>query len=431
MGLELQTQHLTAAPAHWQWTRLSRVVQFKNGADYKTVETGEPGYPVYGSGGLFRWANSWLHNGPSVLFGRKGTIDRPLYVEGKFWTVDTMFYTVPDVSVIHPKFLYYWATRFPFAKYKSNTALPSMTQSDLGSESLALPPMSEQQKIVEFLDHETAEIDAFIDDLLSAGNLIEERWEALLVELVQQGSDNGVELIDTGLETWPVAPNTWQISRLKNSVKDAKNGAWGLYAHHDEVTVRCIRVADFDKKSARIHALNPTERSYSADTIKSQSLECGDLLIEKSGGGPTTLVGNVVIYEGAGGDMYSNFTARIQVPSGYDPLYVLYLHRSLYLLSLTSRSIKQSTGIQNLDMTRYLNEDVYFPSLREQRSIAREVDWQRLQSEEAQENIYRAIDLVRERRSALITAAVTGQIDVTQKRKPVAEVLEDEVGVRV
>ena len=150
---------------YWTRTRLSRVVSFRNGADYKHVEVEGPGYPVYGSGGRFKWAGSWMHDGPSVLFGRKGTVDRPLYVDGKFWTVDTMFYTVPNTSLVYPRFLYYWATQIPFDMYMSNTALPSMTQSDLGSLRLRLPPLEEQRTIADYLDHETAEIDAFIADL--------------------------------------------------------------------------------------------------------------------------------------------------------------------------------------------------------------------------------------------------------------------------
>src|SRR5699024_6684031 len=130
------------------------LVKFGNGQDYKDVETSDGGYPVYGSGGEFRRATRYLHDGESVLFGRKGTIDRPLYVSGKFWTVDTMYYTIPRPHV-HAKYVYYAATTIPFDLYSTNTALPSMTSGHLKAHRIPLPPLDEQRVIADYLDQET------------------------------------------------------------------------------------------------------------------------------------------------------------------------------------------------------------------------------------------------------------------------------------
>jgi type I restriction enzyme S subunit len=96
-----------------------------NGSDYTAVEVDSGGYPVYGSGGEFRRASDYLFEGESVLFGRKGTIDRPLYVNGRFWTVDTMFYTDIDTRTLLPRFAYYWATTLPYGEWATDTALRS------------------------------------------------------------------------------------------------------------------------------------------------------------------------------------------------------------------------------------------------------------------------------------------------------------------
>lgn len=147
-------------PDHWQVYRLKFTARIKNGQDYKIVEADE-GYPVIGSGGQFAWANSYLHDGESVLFGRKGTIDKPLYLNGKFWTVDTMFYTqIKDVII--PRFLYFSALCFPFEFYSTQTALPSMTQQDLGNHTLAVPPIPEQLAIVDHIDREISKVDALM-----------------------------------------------------------------------------------------------------------------------------------------------------------------------------------------------------------------------------------------------------------------------------
>lgn len=147
-------------PASWWIYRLKFTARIKNGQDYKLVES-ESGYPVMGSGGQFAYANTYLHDGESVLFGRKGTINKPLYMNEKFWTVDTMFYTQIK-PVITPKFLYHCAVGFPFEYYSTQTALPSMTQQDIGNHPLAIPALNEQRQIVDYIETETAKLDTLI-----------------------------------------------------------------------------------------------------------------------------------------------------------------------------------------------------------------------------------------------------------------------------
>lgn len=107
---------------------LQYLVRLRSGQDYKHVADDAGEIPVIGSGGPFAAASAHLYDGESVLFGRKGTIDRPLHVNGKFWTVDTMFYTELSPAVFG-RWLYYWATTIPFSLYSTDTALPSMTSS--------------------------------------------------------------------------------------------------------------------------------------------------------------------------------------------------------------------------------------------------------------------------------------------------------------
>lgn len=152
---------MTNPPPTWRRSQLRHLVKIKNGADYRAVEVSEGGYPVYGSGGQFRRANSYLHDGASVLFGRKGTVNKPLLVSGKFWTVDTMFYTVIGSSV-DPRFLHYAAATIPYEYYQTNTAVPSITQTDLAGHRIAVPDIAEQERIADYLDRETAQIDALI-----------------------------------------------------------------------------------------------------------------------------------------------------------------------------------------------------------------------------------------------------------------------------
>lgn len=147
-------------PQHWKVKKLKTFARIKNGLDYKSVES-EKGYPVYGSGGQFSYASSFLYKGEAILLGRKGTIDKPLYVNEAFWTVDTMFYAICSTAVV-TKFVYYCATTIPFSFYSTATALPSMTQKDLMNHKFSIPSFSEQQAIVCYIDSKTQEIDNVI-----------------------------------------------------------------------------------------------------------------------------------------------------------------------------------------------------------------------------------------------------------------------------
>ena len=144
-------------PQHWEVKKLKYIGKIKNGMDYKHVEA-ESGYPVIGSGGQFTFASKYIYDGEAVLLGRKGTIDKPLYINDKFWTVDTMFYCICK-RLYSTKFIYYCAITIPFHYYSTATALPSMTQSDLNNHKFAMPSLSEQIEIVDYLETTIAKFD--------------------------------------------------------------------------------------------------------------------------------------------------------------------------------------------------------------------------------------------------------------------------------
>ncbi|WP_244972931.1 restriction endonuclease subunit S [Francisella philomiragia] len=138
-------------PEHWLMGRLKNVLKIRNGKDYKHVEVEANGYPVYGSGGIFKLSSEYLYDGESILFGRKGTVDKPIIVKGKFWTVDTMFYTELRINTCI-KYIYAQAKLFPFNLLSTSTALPSMTQEDLSELEFIIPPLTEQKQIADYLD---------------------------------------------------------------------------------------------------------------------------------------------------------------------------------------------------------------------------------------------------------------------------------------
>lgn len=154
-------------PEHWEIRLFKNVMKIRNGRDYKHIEADEEdelSYPVIGSGGPFAYAKQAMYSGEVLFLGRKGTIDRPLYWNGAFWTVDTMFYAIPTKKTCC-RYMYYLSLGFPFWKIGTQTALPSMTQTALNNIVLCQPPLSEQQAIATYLDEKCTKIDAIVENL--------------------------------------------------------------------------------------------------------------------------------------------------------------------------------------------------------------------------------------------------------------------------
>ncbi|WQW72294.1 restriction endonuclease subunit S [Helicobacter pylori] len=149
-----QRKRLKGFNQAWQRVRLGDILTLKHGRDYKNFKLGN--IPVYGSGGYMLSINNFLHNGESVCIGRKGTIDKPIYLNGKFWVVDTLFYSYSFKKSI-PKFIFYAFSIIKWSNYNEATGVPSLTKMTISNIEIPLPPLDEQiaiANILSALDHE-------------------------------------------------------------------------------------------------------------------------------------------------------------------------------------------------------------------------------------------------------------------------------------
>lgn len=208
-------------------------------------------------------------------------------------------------------------------------------------------------------------------------------------------------------------PAHWEVKRLKDTVTTCQNGIWGAEPNGGGDDIACIRVADFDRTRNRVIDNELTMRSISPTEQKGRLLQRNDLLLEKSGGGVQQLVGTVVLYTLEHQAVCSNFVARMSVAHGNDSNYLCYLHAALYDGHLNIRSIKQTTGIQNLDSNAYLNEKVGLPRLEEQHVIAAFLDCETAKIDALVAKKERQIELLQEKRTAIISQAVIKGLDPT------------------
>ena len=126
------------------------VLKIKSGRDQKQIMCNDGKYPILGTSGVIGRTNNFLYNKPSVLIGRKGTIDKPQYMETPFWTVDTLFYS-EIFCKNSPKYIYYSFQNINWKKYDESTGVPSLSCSTIENIDYLVPNIEEQTKIAKFL----------------------------------------------------------------------------------------------------------------------------------------------------------------------------------------------------------------------------------------------------------------------------------------
>ena len=144
-----------------KWKDILHIVSGKN---QKAVENPNGKYPIYGSGGLMGYADDYLCEAGTTIVGRKGTINRPIFVTEPFWNIDTAFGITPDKGLV-PKYLYYFCVHFNFMPLDKSTGRPSLAKSDLLKIEMPVPPLPEQERIVARIEELFSQLDAGVETL--------------------------------------------------------------------------------------------------------------------------------------------------------------------------------------------------------------------------------------------------------------------------
>lgn len=220
------------------------------------------------------------------------------------------------------------------------------------------------------------------------------------------------EMKDSGVEWAKEIPEHWNLSRIKFVIETRKGGAWGDEPKNTNVSCICLRIADFDYNKLKFSIKNENEytyRGYRAKTIKQLELKQGDLLIEKSGGGEKTPVGRVVLFDNSFKALFANFMDKLSVNKDIIvPKFLNYWFSSFYQSRINTLYIKQTIGIQNLDLTSMLaKEKVFYPSVNEQQNIANYLDNKCSEIDSLTADIEKQISLLEDYKKSIITEAVT------------------------
>ena len=295
---------------------------------------------------------------------------------------------------------------------------PAINASEIGMLSISFPPLLEQRAIAAFLDRETKKIDTLVAKKRTLIERLKEERTALITHTVTRGLPPeaaraaGLEphpkLKSSGVEWLGEVPTHWEVKKLKNVCsQSALYGANVSSIHYEEEGVRFLRTTDISDEGV----LKNGSVFIHPDLIRGYMLNDGDLLLSRSG-----TVGRSFLYESQyhGPCSYAGYLVRFVPASGVLPKY-LFLFTQTQAFHNFLQVMAISSTIENVNGEKYANASFCIPPLLEQRAIADFLDRETTKIDMLMTKIKTAIERLQEYRSALITAAVTGKIDVQEE----------------
>ncbi len=323
------------------------VLTIINGKNQRDVECEDGAYPIYGSGGIMGYASKYLCEAETVIIGRKGTINKPIFVKTPFWNVDTAFGLSANRELLNPNYLYYFCEKFDFEALNTTVTIPSLTKANLLKIEIPLPDLSEQQKIVDILDK--------ISDLIA----MRKKQLQKLDDLVKS---RFVEMFGDPITN----PRGLPIHQLGNHIIFLTSGSRGWSQYFTDTGEYFITIKNV--KGCRISLENvqhvmPPQNAEAART----RVEEGDLLISITADlGRTGVVSNEIAAHGA--YINQHLTCIRLDRKVLHPLYVAY-----YLESAAGKEqfdAKNQNGVKaGLNFNAINSLHLLIPSMSEQKDF--------------------------------------------------------------
>lgn len=316
------------------------VLEIRNGRNQKNVENPDGKYPIYGSGGIMGYADDYICEADTVIIGRKGNINNPIFVEEPFWNVDTAFGLSAKREVLLPRYLYYFCRNFDFERLNKAVTIPSLTKSDLLKIEIELPSMENQQKVVDKLSKIEQIIQMRKQELQGIDKLIKARF---------------VEMFGDPVEN----PYSWPVDNLTN-FGECKNG---LNFHTDDsgVVIHCLGVGDFKDLSLIDDTSKLPTISLNEMPSDDYLLTNGDIVFVRSNGNKALVGRSVVVYPDNIPTTFSGFCIRFRIQN--PDILSSYLLRVLKTDSMRKKMTGRGANIQNLNQKILATLKIPIPAL--------------------------------------------------------------------
>ncbi|MBG3877462.1 restriction endonuclease subunit S [Desulfovibrio oxamicus] len=397
---------LGEVPSHWNMISLKRIANLKSGTTISPDLIEEKGtYPVYGGNGLRGYTHSYTHDGFYPLIGRQGALCGNLnYASGKFWASEHAI-VVTKTSTLSEKWLGELLRAMKLGQYSISAAQPGLSVEVITCLRIPIPPVSEQSLIASFLDHETAKIDALIAEQQTLIELLKEKRQAVISHAVTKGLDPNAPMKDSGMTWLGNVPQHWTVLHLKRTFLSYDYGISEPLFPDGGIAV--LRMGNIQDGKIIYDDIKYTEHTPSELLLANE-----DLLFNRTNS--LELIGKVGLF--IGNDKYptsfASYLVRIRMRDSFDPYFFSFLLNTQEILGEARSLAFISIGQCNLNPSRYSQLLIAAPPFDEQKKISSFLEIETKNLEQLINEAQHAISLLKERRSALISAAVTGKIDV-------------------
>ncbi|MCE5224932.1 MAG: restriction endonuclease subunit S [Porphyromonadaceae bacterium] len=375
-------------PKGWEMKKLGEVCEIKNGRNQSKVVNLSGKYPIYGSGGIMGYADDFICEEGCTVIGRKGSINNPIFVETKFWNVDTAFGFSPLNNLLN-KYLYYFCTSFNFKSLDKGTTLPSLTKTDLLLIELPLPPIEEQQRIVAKLDEAFEAIEKAKANAEQNLKNARELFESYLQAIFENKGKAWEEVPLANLATFRNGMNFTKSSKGEEikivGVRDFQNSFWVPFENLDSVII--------DGELNDIDLLRED-----------------DILVVRSNGNPE-LIGRTLLAGSVEGKVsHSGFTIRIRLNSkSVSPVYLCnYLKTQKTRKELINRG--NGVGIKSLNQGSLASLSIPFPPLSEQQTIVQKLDALSDETKRLEAICRKKLEDLDELKKSILQKAFSGQL---------------------
>ena len=403
---------LGEVPEHWEVLSLRRVASLAYGDSLAEEIRAEGEVPVFGSNGRVGWHSESNTKEPLIIIGRKGSFGKITYSEKSGFCIDTTYFIDPRYTQTNMRWLYYAMQPLGLDEISQDTGVPGLSREKAYEKRLALPPATEQQAITTFLDRETAKIDTLIAKQERLIELLQEKRTALISHAVTKGINPDAPMKDSGVEWLGEVPAHWEVYRLWSFVELIQTGPFGSQLHAEDYIddgIPVINPANL-KENKIVSDSTCCVSNSTADRLSRYRLFPGDIIFGRRGElGRCALIRKSE--EGwlcGTGSLLIRTNVKRSIPE--------FLLRVLSEPGVKDYLSLMSVGatIDNLNTNILGNIRCPLPPINEQKAIALFLSKETIKFDTLITKARHTIDLLKERRTALISAAVTGKIDVRE-----------------
>ena len=417
-----------AIPIHWKTASLSKLFSIKAGGDVKTEllseeKTAEYPFPIYTNANdekaIYGYTSKSNYLPNTITVSGRGEVGFAAYRDHAYDAIIRLLVLTPTGEISGKFFAYYINEAIDFRVESS--AIGQLSTQQIAPYKVVFPSFNEQQKIANFLDHETAKIDTLIEKQQQLIALLKEKRQAVISHAVTKGLNANAPMRDSGVEWLGEVPVHWdEVSRIKyiSSLK-GRQGWQGLKAdEYLEEGPHVVSSAHFTNHQIQWDAC-PRVSPARYERDNNIQLSEGDLLLMKDG----AAMGKLAYVDELPGRACLNSHLLLFRPKkrnevmAYSPRFMYYFMQTEFFQS----HIKiYGTGVTFLGISQQAigNYRLVFPPLSEQQEITEILERETGKLDELAKKQQNMMFLLQERRTALISAAVTGKIDVRDWQAP-------------